>query len=540
MARALKAFQIFGILLLVFQAVEAMAAGLLWPLPESHHLTSAFGKYRRTHLHGGIDLGTNRQQLPCVAVDDGWVERIAVTPGGYGRTVYLRLSDGRTAVYAHLSRFASQLESFLRAKQLEAGTYRIDFAVDSLTMAFKRGETIAWTGSSGVGPPHLHFELRQGAKQEDPFLEYEQNDTQRPIVTGLRLVEATSEKAARYARGQEIRLAKGKENLSGSCRVSEGAPFVLLLKAHDPLPNGQHRPWTRCVLWQEETKDTLADVRRESIDLLSQTTLWASVDYLGWRDEKAEWWRLHAGEIGDFVPFRSMRNEVETFILDVYDMEGNRTRVRLQFQRERRQTSVGAEPIQNVPGVSKQGLHGFELALHPEEKAPPLELTAAESGSEIAARPEIGFYYDATLFYRPGSGNIERGTYLYERVGQAHRFLSAQYDQTEKRLTATISHSGVFGVARDAVPPTLSVRVEGRKLFFKARDGQTGIDSRSIRCRVDGQTAIAEYEPEEGGGPIWAPFTLTTGSHDVLLQAVDKAGNEARLEKKVTVPKGRK
>jgi len=540
MARALNACWLFGMFLLVSQVVEATAAGLLWPLPESHHLTSAFGKYRRSHFHGGIDIGTNRRQLACVAVDDGWVERVAVTPGGYGRTIYLRLSDGRTAVYAHLSRFAPPVESLLRERQLEAGTFRIDFAVDSLAVAFKRGETIAWTGASGVGPPHLHFELRHGANQEDPFVEYEPNDTQRPVADGLRLVEASNEVAAKYAQGKEIRLQKGKETLTGSCRVSRDSPFALLLKAHDPLPYGQHRPWTRCVLWQEETKDTLADLRRENIDLLAQTTLWASVDYLGWRDEKSEWWRLHAGKIGDFVPFRSLRNETENFILDVYDREGNRTRIRLQLQEERHQASGSAEPLQNVAGVSKQELHGFELTLHPEEKVPFLELVPTQSESEIEVRPEIGLYYGATLLFRPENGDIERGTYLYERVGQARRFLSAQYDSSEKRLTATVSHSGIFGVARDMTPPTLSVRVEGGKLFFKARDGQTGIDSRSIRCSADGQTAIAEYESEEGGGPIWTPFALKVGSHDILLQAEDKVGNEARLEKKMTVAKGKK
>lgn len=540
MARALSTCWLFGMVLLVSQVMEATAAGLLWPLPESHHLTSAFGKYRRSHFHGGIDIGTNRRQLPCVAVDDGWVERVAVTPGGYGRTIYLRLSHGRTAVYAHLSRFAPAVESLLREKQLEAGTYRIDFPVDSLAVAFQRGETIAWTGASGVGPPHLHFELRHGAKQEDPFLEYEQHDTQRPAVDGLRLVEASNEVEAKYAQGKEIRLVKGKETLSGSCSVSGDTPFALLLKAHDPLPYGQHRPWTRCVLWQEERKDTLADMRRESIDLLAQTTLWASVDYLSWRDEKSVWWRVHAGKIGEFVPFRSLQDETENFILDVYDMEGNRTRIRLQLQKGQRQKSDSAEPSQSMAGVLKQGLHGFELVLHTNEKDPPLELVPTQMESEIEVRPDLGFYYGATLSFRPENGDIERGTYLYERVGQAQQFLSAQYDSTENRLTATISHSGTFGVARDTTSPSLSVRVEGGKLFFKARDGQTGMDSRRIRCSVDGQTAIAEYESEEGGGPIWTPFALKVGSHDILLQAADKVGNEACLEKKMMVAKGKK
>jgi hypothetical protein len=539
MARTLRVCGLFGILLLIFQVVEAGAASPIWPLPDNQYLSSAFGKYRRTHWHGGMDVGTHRQQLPCVAVDDGWVERIAVTPGGYGRTVYLRLSDERTAVYAHLSRFAPKLESLLREKELETGTYRIDFAVDSLAMVFHRGDTIAWTGSTGFGPPHLHFELRRGAKQEDPFLEYQQTDTQRPVVDGLRLVEATDENAARFARGTDIHLIKGKETLTGSCRIPEKTPFALLLKARDPLPYGQHRTWTQCVLWQEETKDTLMDMRRESIDLVSQTTMWASTDYMGWRDARSEWWRLHAGKPGDFVPFPALRSTSEILILDVYDAAGNRNRIRLQLHAVQNNASGGAKPKQDEVGVSKQGLHGFELALHPEEKTPLLNLASTDSKNEIAILPDIGFYYWATLSYRPTKGDVDHRTYLYERTGKTVRFLSAEHDSTG-RLRASISHSGVFGVATDRTPPTLSVRVVAGKLLFKARDGQTGIDSRTVRCRVDGRTAIAEYEMEESGGTIWTPFTLETGSHDIVLEAQDKVGNEARLEKKIVVGKAGK
>ena len=83
---------------------------LLWPLPFRSGCSSSFGEYRETHFHGGIDITTRRTiGWPCLAVADGRVVRIRREPGGYGRVLYLRLDDGRTAVYGHVCRFDSRV-----------------------------------------------------------------------------------------------------------------------------------------------------------------------------------------------------------------------------------------------------------------------------------------------------------------------------------------------------------------------------------------------------------------------------------------------
>jgi hypothetical protein len=508
----------------------------LWPLPDSRELTSGFGEHRSNHFHGGIDVRTRGEELACVAVDDGWVERIAISPTGYGRTVYLRLPDGRTAVYAHLSRFADDIELVVRAEQLDVGIYRVDFPLERGEINFERGETIAWTGSSGIGAAHLHFELRESAVQIDPFFEYRRDDTQRPLVYGLRLVEVSDERAGRYSSGNDILLKKVAGNFRGHARVPSGVPFVLLLKARDPLPFGQHRPWTRCVLWREQTRDTLADVRREGIDLLDQPTLWASVDYPGWRYDRVEWWRLHAGEVGDFKPFRALVDEAEDFILDIYDAANNRARIRLELTPEARHASIHEDSPSGPAEVSGQDMGGFRLALDPREISPPLELTLGETESEVSLQPDrLGLYYKATLSYYESDENAKRGAYLYEMRNGDKRFLSAAWDRSGARLTAKISYTGTYGVAQDTTAPTLSLWVASGGLFFKARDEETGVDDRNVRCRVDEQRAIAEYEPEEEGGFVWTPFELTPGEHKVVLRAKDKVGNETVLEKIVTV-----
>jgi len=89
---------------------------------------------------------------------------------GYGRAVYFRLADGHTAVYGHLSLFAPALEAYVAAKQDSAGVYEQDLWPKAGEIRFRQGDILAWSGETGAGPPHLHFEWRRGDMNFDPLL----------------------------------------------------------------------------------------------------------------------------------------------------------------------------------------------------------------------------------------------------------------------------------------------------------------------------------------------------------------------------------
>ena len=59
-----------------------------------------FGEMRPNHFHSGVDIKTDGVTgKPVVAAADGYVVRIAVSPGGYGRALYIAHPDGTTTVY---------------------------------------------------------------------------------------------------------------------------------------------------------------------------------------------------------------------------------------------------------------------------------------------------------------------------------------------------------------------------------------------------------------------------------------------------------
>ena len=132
-----------------------------WPTDETRAITSSFGEFRSTHFHAGIDISTrDRIGAHVLAARDGSVARIRVSPTGYGKILYLRHADGYTTTYAHLDHFSPLLEERVRAEQLRRGIYPVTLRFQTGQIPVRRGELIAYSGETGSGTPHLHFEIR--------------------------------------------------------------------------------------------------------------------------------------------------------------------------------------------------------------------------------------------------------------------------------------------------------------------------------------------------------------------------------------------
>ena len=135
-----------------------------WPFDRTPTLSSSFGEYRPGRFHMGVDLPTvGATGVPVHAAADGHVSRVRCSPWGYGKAVYVAFDDGNTAVYGHLSGFRDDLRDYVRAEQHKRESYTIDLEPGADQFPVKRGEVIAFSGDTGIGPAHLHFELRDPA-----------------------------------------------------------------------------------------------------------------------------------------------------------------------------------------------------------------------------------------------------------------------------------------------------------------------------------------------------------------------------------------
>src|SRR5262245_44007542 len=140
------------------------------PLTPPLDITGGFCEYRIGHFHAGLDLGTGRVVGKSVlAPADGWIERIRTSGAGYGRSLYLRTTDQRLLQFGHLDAFVDPIDLYVRARQDSSGQYEQDLWAEPGQFRFKAGERIAWSGESGAGGPHVHFEIRRGDMAYHPL-----------------------------------------------------------------------------------------------------------------------------------------------------------------------------------------------------------------------------------------------------------------------------------------------------------------------------------------------------------------------------------
>jgi len=265
-------------------AAESVAP--LWPLDlPARWLTSNFMEYRGGRFHAGLDFKTReREGFPAHAVEDGWIERVRVTAGGYGRALYLRSAvGGRTYVYAHLARFADEVENLVAARQAADGGYRVEFDLAPGAVPVARGQAVGLTGQSGTTGPHLHFEVRDaGGRPLDPLVTgFAVRDTIAPVIGHVRAVAGGA--TARLAGGATsalLAVSGGAGAAAAPLRVS--GPVALSASVVEATDAAGHRlePWRlelaldgRVVYRRDNETFDFADNAQQRLEWLETGTL---------------------------------------------------------------------------------------------------------------------------------------------------------------------------------------------------------------------------------------------------------------------------
>lgn len=159
------------------------------PLNINLILSGNFGELRSNHFHSGFDIKTQQKEgLPVFASADGYVSRINVQHYGYGKALYILHPNGYTTVYAHLQRFAGEIESYVKENQYKKESFEIELFPEASSMLVKKGDLIGYSGNTGSsGGPHLHFEIRDSSQRPmNPMLfGFDIPDSKAPIINSV-------------------------------------------------------------------------------------------------------------------------------------------------------------------------------------------------------------------------------------------------------------------------------------------------------------------------------------------------------------------
>ena len=161
------------------------------PLDYESILSGTFGELRTNHFHSGVDIKTKgKEGSKIYAFSDGYVSRIKISKGGYGKAIYIKHSDGKTTVYAHLKSFSKKIGKIVKAKQYLKENYEIEIFPGFNEIKISNNELIAFSGNTGGSSgPHLHFEIRDINQKPLNPLNYgiDVQDNRSPSILGLKI-----------------------------------------------------------------------------------------------------------------------------------------------------------------------------------------------------------------------------------------------------------------------------------------------------------------------------------------------------------------
>ncbi|HEY5463552.1 MAG TPA: M23 family metallopeptidase [Hanamia sp.] len=134
----------------------------IYPVDARISLAANFGELRPNHYHMGLDCRTNQVvNRPVKAAADGYIARVTIAPFGFGQAIYINHPNGLTTVYGHLNSFFPVLEKYVKEKQYQQESWKVDLTFPPTQFPVKKGQFIALSGSTGGSQgPHCHFEIR--------------------------------------------------------------------------------------------------------------------------------------------------------------------------------------------------------------------------------------------------------------------------------------------------------------------------------------------------------------------------------------------
>jgi hypothetical protein len=188
-----------------------------------------------------MDFSTGQKVgLPVLATADGEIRMVKITYRGYGRALYLYHPDGFLSVYAHLQGFRKDVEDRIApelANHPYPGTVELNPPV-----TVKQGGLVAYSGESGEGYPHLHYELRNGNDPTNPAQWFKDSTPGQIRLTYLHVIPAAPSTSIN-GRHERVNVA-----LPLKIPLTVTGPFALAVQGMD-FWEGRHRGLQDLELW---------------------------------------------------------------------------------------------------------------------------------------------------------------------------------------------------------------------------------------------------------------------------------------------------
>lgn len=531
------------------------------PIDFPIRLSGSFGELRKNHFHSGIDIRTlGSEGRPIYSVAEGYVSRIVVSAGGYGKALYINHPKGYTTVYCHLKEFNKTIGSWIRKRQYQEESFEQDVSIEPGVLNVRKGDIIAFSGNSGSSEgPHLHFEVRDSATQEpiDPLLfGFPFNDNIPPRIKRIRIIPATPDSRVNNVSKAVTLIINGndgKYTVSGKDPVTVSGDIIFAIETNDYSNDNEIRHGISSV---ELTVDNVICFGQtiNRFSFAGTRYINAILDYPMLVNAKEKFMRSYVGPNNKLKVFHNVKNrgvvrfddsKVHQVRYTVKDVSGNRSDLIFSVASQPAGKSKTSSPVKGQlmkwSDNNRFIAEGIKLELPADALYEDLDFIytsspAVENSFSFVHHlhnDETPLHTWCDLWIKPEGIPADLvSKALIVKVSGDIRPLSAGGKWDNDFLKTRIRDFGDFTVMLDTIPPLITpVNISNQKQIagqrsveVKIYDELSGISS--YRGTLNGSWLLMDFDAKSGILESVVDDAFKSGDNDFQLVVRDKAGNE--------------
>ena len=564
------------IIISIFISICVFAAREMKPpvkIPVS--LSATLGEIRGNSLHQGIDIKTNgRIGYSVYPASSGTLSRFISKETGYGNALFFKHDDGRQTVYGHLDSFEEERNSLNTLCDTVKVLYNsdgVDFTFYDAGFNYKENTVIAYTGESGSGQPHLHFEVKEGDRYLNPLQYVKIADIIPPVIENIFLC-VENDNATVKERKIQVRGGSGNYSTSESpVRAQPGVKIFIKISCYDQIG-----AINRVSVYSIRLLDGGKTIFERTFDSISNSDI----------DNGYYVYDISKSMIRDGVSYayflcsrrgfslNSPKNSGSGYIdlkegekklkIEVADFAGNISSLSFtlipQDTKERPDNFISIKKVRRC-SLNNKG-NDIIVDIFPESLSEDMLFKLDEAVSPgiydniqqlsgvskkdilkiISILPSDSVYsgYIRITMKKPDWLSVaDAGHVLIFRYfeGRKPMPLETKYYPESGLFEAYTNTNGYYALVRDRVPPRIFLppvqefftdRSYYRKLRFQAVDNVSRIRADSIMCIIDGESFPCRFDIDRDWVEVYLlRETIISGTHHIFLSLTDNAGNRA-------------